>query len=83
LVKKGLPFRDAHEVAGKLVRHCIERSQALDDLDPDTLKSFSALFDRDVYDAINIRSCVENRKVTGGPSPSEVEKELRQMEKFR
>lgn len=83
LVKKGLPFRDAHEVSGKLVRHCIERSQALDDLDLDTLMSFSALFDRDVYDAIRIRSCVENRKVTGGPSPSEVEKELRQMEKFR
>lgn len=83
LVRKGLPFRDAHEISGKLVRYCIERSVALDDLDLHTLISFSTLFDRDVYDAISIRSCVENRKVTGGPAPSEVEKELRQMENFR
>ncbi len=83
LVKKGMPFRDAHEVSGKLVRHCIENSVTLDDLELDTLKSYSNLFENSIYEAISTKSCVENRKVTGGPSPSEVEKELKQMEKFR
>lgn len=83
LVRKGLPFRDAHEVSGKLVSYCIERSIALDDVDITVLRGFSELFEKDVYDAIAIRTCVENRNITGAPSPSAVEKELNQMEKFR
>ncbi len=83
LVRKGLPFRDAHEVSGRLVRYGIEHSKALEDLDLHVFLSFSELFEHDVYEAISIKNCVDNRKVIGAPSPSAVEKELKQMEKFR
>ncbi|MBN1891707.1 MAG: argininosuccinate lyase [Clostridiales bacterium] len=83
LVRKGLPFRDAHEVSGKLVRYCIENSKALEELDLSKFQSFSQLIEKDIYDSLSIQSCVENRNIIGSPSPAMVEKELKQMEHFR
>ena len=68
LVKKGLPFREAHAVSGKLVHHCIERGIYLKDLSTDEFKKFSALFDDDIHDAIKPETCVKTRDSFGGTS---------------
>ena len=72
LVKRGVPFRDAHAVAGRLVAHCLDKGCALDDLPLDELRAFSPAFDGDVYEAISLGSCVAARNLTGGPAPERV-----------
>jgi argininosuccinate lyase len=72
LVKRGVPFRDAHAVAGRLVAHCLDKGCALDDLPLDELRAFSPAFDADVYEAISLGSCVAARNLTGGPAPERV-----------
>ncbi|MDD3652764.1 MAG: argininosuccinate lyase [Desulfotomaculaceae bacterium] len=72
LVRRGAPFRVAHEVAGKLVAHCLEQNRTLDQLSLDEYKMFSPLVAEDVYEAIDIKRCVEARNVTGGPAPDAV-----------
>ncbi|MEX1307890.1 MAG: argininosuccinate lyase, partial [Eubacteriales bacterium] len=72
LVKKGLPFRSAHEVAGKVVLYSEKNNLAISDLELYTLKEFSDLFSEDVYEAISLKACVEKRKVYGGPSEASV-----------
>ena len=62
LVKKGLPFRDAHEVAGKSVSYCIEQDKWLMDLTLEEFKQFSPLFDEDILEEIKVETCVANRK---------------------
>ncbi|MBO7424379.1 MAG: argininosuccinate lyase [Clostridiales bacterium] len=69
LVRKGIPFRSTHEISGKLVHYCIENNKSLLDLKLDEFRQFSDLIDEDVYDAISLKTCVEKRLVTGGPSP--------------
>lgn len=72
LVKKGLPFRSAHEVSGKLVKYCLDAGIALLDVGIDEFRSFSNLIDDDVYDAISLLTCVNSRTITGSPSPGTV-----------
>ncbi|MBE5783072.1 MAG: argininosuccinate lyase [Clostridiales bacterium] len=72
LVKKGVPFRDAHAVVGKLVAHCLTENCAIDALSLDTLKEFSIAFESDVYDAISLKTCVAARSLIGGPAPERV-----------
>lgn len=72
LVRKGLPFRQAHEAVGKAVLYCLERGRSLDRLSLDELRQFSPLVEEDVYEAIDISRCVEARRVTGGPAPGAV-----------
>ena len=72
LVKKGLPFRDAHAVVGRLVAHCIQEGKALLDLTLDELKTFSPVFGPDVFQAISIEACVMLRSLPGGPAPDAV-----------
>ena len=72
LVKRGVPFRDAHAVAGRLVAHCLEKGCALDDLSLDELRAFSPAFGEDVYGAISLQSCVAARSLIGGPAPERV-----------
>jgi argininosuccinate lyase len=55
LVKKGLPFRDCHEIIGKMVLYCINENKNLDDLTLEEFKNFSSLFEADIYDAIDIK----------------------------
>ena len=82
LVKKGLPFREAHEVLGRLVLHCIKENKALLDLPLAELKDFSPLFEQDVYDAISLETCVRQRNVPGGPAPAMVENTIRDNRDF-
>ncbi len=72
LVKKGLPFRETHAISGKLVHYCIENGISLLDVSLDKLKEFSSAFEEDVYDAISLKTCVEGRKLIGGPAPETV-----------
>ena len=76
LVKKGLPFREAHEVLGKLVLHCIRENKALLDLPLEELQQFSPMFGQDVYDAISMETCVGQRAIPGGPAPAMVQATL-------
>ncbi|MCL2812910.1 MAG: argininosuccinate lyase [Clostridia bacterium] len=69
LVGRGMPFRQAHEVIGKLVLHCLREGKALLDLSLEELKGFSPLFEQDVFQAIAIKTCVAARGLPGGPSP--------------
>jgi len=76
LVKKNLPFRQAHEVAGKLVHYCIERGIYLKDLTLDEFKSFSDKFDADIFDAIKPETCVNSRNSLGGTSTVQVKLQI-------
>jgi len=72
LVNKGMPFRDAHEVSGRLVLTASKAGHGLQDYTLDALKEYSALFEADVFDAISLSACVSRRCVTGGPAPEAV-----------
>ena len=74
LVKKGLPFRDAHEAAGKAVKYCIENEKTLDTMDLSEYNKISGLFEDDLYGFIKIENSVKSRKVIGGPAKEAVEK---------
>ena len=76
LTKKGMPFRDAYKVSGKLVAYCIAHACDFESLPLSVYKEFSPLFDEDVYKAVNLENCVNERRVYGGPS---VESTLRQI----
>jgi argininosuccinate lyase len=69
LVRRGLPFREAHEVAGKAVLYCLQKDLTLDRMSVEEYKLLSPLVEEDVYKAIDIKNCVESRKVPGGPAP--------------
>ena len=76
LVRKGLPFRSAYKVAGKLVSECIQTGCTLETLPLDTYRQYSTLIEDDVYAAIDLQTCVETRVSEGGTSPKSVEAQL-------
>src|SRR5215831_3491100 len=78
LVRKGLPFREAHEIVGRVVREAIARGQELVDLALDELRRFSPLIDTDVFAALTVESSLRARLVTGGTAPEAVEQALAQ-----
>ena len=67
LVRKGVPFRDAHSIIGNMVLACLKRGCALEELSITEMKAFSKCFEEDVYDALSLRSCVERRNTIGAP----------------
>ncbi|MBR1559384.1 MAG: argininosuccinate lyase [Clostridia bacterium] len=72
MVRKGVPFRDAYGVTGRLVRYCIEQGKTLETLGLDEYRRFSPVFDDDVYQAIDLLTCVSQRDIPGGPAPARV-----------
>jgi len=72
LTKKGVPFRTAYQVTGKLVAYCIERGRTLESLPLAEYQTFHPLFENDVYAAIDLDACVSRRTSLGGPSPDSV-----------
>ena len=82
LVKKGLPFREAHAVVGRMVFYSIEHDKALDDLTMDAFKEFSDIIEDDIYNAISMETCVNDRKVIGGPAKEVVEKAIADAKEF-
>ena len=81
LGKKGLPFRQAHEVVGKSVRYCIDNNKWLMDLTLDEFKQFSPLFEEDIMDAISVETCVTNRNSYGGTSYAQVAQQFETAQK--
>ena len=82
LVKKGMPFREAHSVIGNLVFYCIEHNKSLDDLSIDEYKTFSDIFEDDIYTAVSMETCVNDRKVEGGPAKAAVANAIKENEEF-
>jgi argininosuccinate lyase len=78
LVRQGLPFRDAHEVVGRAVRHAITRGVELGDLPLEELRRFSPLIGRDVYPALTVEASLRARAVIGGTAPDAVRRQLEQ-----
>ncbi len=68
LVKKGLPFREAHEVVGKMVAYALDHNKSLDQFRLEEFKACSPIFEQDVYDAISMETCVNGRSIVGGPA---------------
>jgi len=81
LVKKGLPFRQAHNVVGKLVKYAISKSKGFEELSLDEYHSFSPLFAKDVY-TITVEASVTARNVIGGTAPERVIAALAQARKL-
>jgi argininosuccinate lyase len=82
LTKKGVPFRDAYTVVGKLVNYCISCCKTLETLTIDEYKAVSDVFTEDVFEAIKLETCVAQRSVPGGPAPQAVEAQIASIEKF-
>ncbi|MDR0863173.1 MAG: argininosuccinate lyase [Oscillospiraceae bacterium] len=82
LVKKGLPFRDAYTVVGKLVSLCIATDKTLETLSLEEYRALSDAFDSDVYAAISLDTCVEQRSVTGGPASDAVKAQIASVRAF-
>ena len=82
LVKKGMPFRNAHGVVGEIVLSCIKQNKSIEELSLEELKGFSPIFEEDVYKAIDLLTCVEERNVIGGPSTESVKIQLEALNNF-
>ena len=82
LVKKGLPFRDAYKVSGRLVAYCIEHGTTLEELSLDEYKALHPLFEDDVYTAVSLDTCVNTRTVYGGPSKKSTEHQIALVKEY-
>ena len=76
LVKKGLPFRSAYKISGQLVALCIQQNTVLEDLPLETYKTYSELFDSDLYTDIDLKTCVQKRISEGGTSAASVRAQI-------
>jgi argininosuccinate lyase len=81
LVGKGVPFREAHSIAGRVVRSSIERRRDLQQMTPDELRVFSKRFEKDVLDCLTVHAAVDKKAQTGGTSRKRVEARIRDLEK--
>ena len=82
LTKKGLPFRDAYMIVGRLVHMCIKTGETLDTLPLKDFQSVSGAFGPDVYQALELKTCVGGRKVYGGPAPDSVKTQIEHIKEF-
>jgi argininosuccinate lyase len=81
LAKKGLPFREAHQITGKVVQYAEEKGVPLDDLALDELRSFSPIFGEDVFDYIRIEGSVDHRQGIGGTARRRVAQQIKKAQK--
>lgn len=82
LVKKGLPFRDAYKITGSLVAYCIDKDTVLESLTIEEFKEFSPIFDSDVYNEIDMKTCLNKRTSYGGPAKESVLKQIALVKEF-
>lgn len=82
LVRKGVAFRDAHEIIGRLVLECIERDCSLDELSLRDYREISPVFEQDVYEAIAVSQCVQQRKTKGAPGKASMQEQLKFCRSF-
>ena len=82
LVGKGVPFRDAHGIVGRLVLYCLEKNIALDDMTLEEYKAISPVFEEDIYEAISMKNCVEKRNTIGAPGAEAMSRVLEENRKY-
>ena len=82
LVKKNVPFRDAHSYVGQLVLKCIEKDISLDELSLEEYKKVCPAFEDDIYEAISLKTCIEKRLTTGAPGPEMMRQVIQHYEKL-
>ena len=82
LVTKGVPFREAHEIVGRIVRECLENRQRLENLPLERLRTYSRAFGADVHKYISLEACVERRRSAGGTSSRLVGEAIRQAKRI-
>ena len=82
LVRRGVPFRDSHEVVGKMVALAERLSKKLDEFTMEEFKSCSELIEEDIYRAISMETCVEGRNLIGGPAKARTKAEIEEGYKF-
>ena len=76
LVKKGMPFRSAYKISGRLAALCIQKNTVLEELPLEIYRSCSELFDEDLYEAIDLVKCVQTRISLGGPAEASVQMQI-------
>ena len=82
LVGRGVPFRDAHGIIGKLVLYCLDKGCSIDDLSIEELKQISPVFEEDIYDAISLKTCVNKRLTIGAPGPEAMRKVIAMQKEY-
>ncbi len=82
LVNRGVPFRDAHGISGRLVLKCIAQDKALDDLSLEEFQEESPVFEADIYEAISMKTCVEKRLTLGAPGETVMRQVIEENRKY-
>ena len=82
LTKKDIPFRTAYKLVGQIVAYCIANNKVLEEMDIAEYQSFHALFEKDVYEAIDLRRCVESRISAGGTNQASAEEQIKYIEAY-
>ena len=82
LVKKGVPFRDAHSIVGELVLFCVKHQISLDEMPLEEYQKISSVFEQDIYEAISMKTCVETRNTIGAPGSEAMTKVLEIQKKY-
>ncbi len=79
LTSRGVPFREAHEIVGRMVRFCVEKQKRLEDLSLEEFRSFSSRFEQDVYDWLTPEAAIARRRAPGGTAESNIARQLRRL----
>lgn len=82
LVNKGIPFRDAHSIVGRLVLYCISKKISLEEMELSEYKKISPVFEEDIYDAISMENCVKRRNTAGAPGREAMERVISMHEEY-
>ncbi|MGE5678098.1 MAG: argininosuccinate lyase [Pseudomonadota bacterium] len=82
LAQKGMPFRDAHEVSGRIVSYCISSGKEPEELSISEMKSFSTMLEEDIFEFIKLEVCLARRNTEGGPSERKVREAIERGRKF-
>ena len=82
LVKKGMPFRSAYKISGKIVAYCIDNGKVLESMTLEEYKEFDPNFDDELFDSINLKNCVERRSSAGGTSEKSVDVQIAYVRDF-
>ncbi|MDP3260224.1 MAG: argininosuccinate lyase, partial [Thermodesulfovibrionales bacterium] len=82
LVKKGVPFRQAHEITGKIVRYCIKNKKQLEEISVTEFRNFSNIISKDICSRLSAEDSVNAKNSRGGTSPSEVRKQIKSLKRL-
>ena len=82
LVNHGVPFRDAHGIIGRIVLYCLDKQIPIDDMSLEELKTFSPVFEEDIYDAISMETCVNKRLTVGAPGEEAMKKVIAENDAY-